>query len=133
MKSIIIENGEEIIGNWTLNCVPFNGRRSLGKLYITKDNLYFESKFDSSLSGIIENVVVTTIASEGHALLVGPEIAKQWEEKGYLQIAKKDIAKIEEKSSLFKKTVNLSFSDNSQVVFDYGMLGIKKLVAAIKQ
>jgi len=85
------------------------------------------------LSGLVNNIVVTAIASEGHALLVGPEIAKQWQDLGYLKIGKKDIAKIEEKSSFFKKTVILHFSDDSKVVFDYGMLGVKKLVEAIKQ
>ena len=133
MKHIIVKNGEDIIGTWTLNCIAFDGNRSLGKLFITKDNLYFESQFDSSLSGLVKNIVVTAIASEGHALLVGPEIAKQWEEMGYLKIAKKDISRIEEKSSFFKKTVILYFSDDSRVIFDYGMLGVKKLLEAIKQ
>ena len=132
LKNIIEENGETIIGTWTLNCIPFDSGRFLGKLHVTQEHLYFDAQFDSSISGLFEQVAVSTIAAAGHALLVGPEIAEQWKNKGYMSINKKDISSVSEKSSFFKKTVIITLKDDNKVVFDYGMLGVKKLAEAIK-
>ena len=132
MKKTIEENGEEIIGSWTLNCVPFKASKFLGKLYVTNKSLYFDAQFDSSLSGLIGSVVTSAGAASGNALLVSSRIIKEWEGKGYMFVEKKNIKAIEEKSSFFKKTVVLELDDDSVIVFDYGMLGVKKLIEAIK-
>lgn len=132
MKSIIEQDGEQIIDSWTLNCIPFGGSRSLGKLYVTKSKLYFEAQFDSSLKGLIQSVATSVVVASGHTLLVTSEILDQWRDKGYLSIEKKHIKNIDDKSSFFKKTVTVTLEDDSEVVFDYGMLSVKKLVEAIK-
>jgi hypothetical protein len=133
MKDIITSNNESLIGTWTLNCIPFKGTKLLGKLHVTDKSLYFDAQFDSSLSGLISDVVTSAVAASGHALLVAPEIANQWKEKGYLQISKEAITKVSSKSSFFKKTATITIKDDSEVVFDYGMLSVKKLVEAIEQ
>ena len=133
MKKTIEENGEEIIGTWTLHCVPFDASKFLGKLHVTKDSLYFDAQFDSSLSGLIGSVATSAVVASGHALLVSSRIVEEWEGKGYMFVEKKSIKTIEEKSSFFKKTVVLTLEDDSVIVFDYGMMGVKKLAEAIKQ
>jgi hypothetical protein len=65
--------------------------------------------------------------------LVSSRIVEEWEGKGYMCVEKKSIKNIEEKSSFFKKTVVLTLEDDSVIVFDYGMMGVKKLVEAIKK
>lgn len=133
MKKTIEENGEKIIGTWTLNCIPFSSSKLLGKLHVTKDKLYFDAQFDTSLSGLMNSVVTSAVAGAGHALLVSSSIIEDWKGKGYMAIDKKSIKTIEEKSSFFKKTVVLTLEDDSLIIFDYGLMGVKKLVAAIKQ
>jgi hypothetical protein len=133
MKKTIQQDGEQIIDSWTLNCILFDSPRMLGKLYVTKNKLYFEAQYDSSFSGLLKNVTTSAIAASGHALLVAPEIMEKWKNKGYVSISKKDISNISEKSSFLKKTVILNLSDGNKVVFDYGMLGVKKLIQAIEQ
>ena len=133
MKKTIEENGEEIIGTWTLNCIPFDASKFLGKLYVTTESLYFDAQFDSSLSGLIGSVATSAVVASGNALLVSSRIVEEWEGKGYMFVEKKSIKNIEEKSSFFKKTVVLTLEDDSVIVFDYGMMGVKKLAEAIKQ
>ena len=133
MKSTIEQEGEKIIDNWTINCIPFGSSRTLGSLYVTKNKLYFEAQFDSSLSGLIKSVATSAVVASGHALLVTSEILEQWKDKGYLSIEKKHIKNIEEKSSFFKKTVTITLEDDNKVVFDYGMLSVKKLLKAIQE
>ena len=133
MKKTIEENGEVIIGSWTLNCIPFDASKFLGKLFVTKTSLYFDAQFDSSLSGLLSSVGTSAVVASGNALMVSSKIVEEWEGKGYMFVGKKSIKTIEEKSSFFKKTVVLTLEDESIIVFDYGMLGVKKLVEAIKQ
>jgi hypothetical protein len=133
MKKTIEENGEKIIDTWTLHCIPFDSSKFLGTLHVTKDNLYFDAQFDSSLSGLMNSVATSAVVGSGHALIVSSRILEDWKGKGYMFIDKKSIKNIEEKSSFFKKTVVLTLEDDSVIIFDYGMMGIKKLIEAIKQ
>jgi len=81
----------------------------------------------------LKNILVSGIAATGHPLLVSPEIIDSWKSKGFLQIPKKNIADIKPKNSLFKKTITIILTDDTEYIFDYGMMGTKKLEAAIRQ
>lgn len=133
MKKAIEENGEKIINTWTLHCIPFESSKFLGKLHVTDDSIYFDAQFDSSLSGLMKSVVTSAVVSSGHALIVSSRIIEEWENKGYMFIDKKSIKNIEEKSSFLKKTIILTLEDDSVVIFDYGIMGVKKIIKAIKQ
>lgn len=132
MKNEIEANGENVIGTWTINCIPFGGGRLLGKLHVTDKSLYYEAQYDVSFEGITEQIATSAVAAAGHALLVSPEICNQWKDKGYLKIPKADIADIIEKSSFFKKKLTLKLKDDQEIIFDYGMLSVKKLRQAIE-
>jgi hypothetical protein len=133
MKKTIEENGEKIIDTWTLHCIPFESSKFLGKLHVTQDNLYFDAQFDSSVKGLINSVATSVVVGSGHALIVSSKIVEDWESKGYMFIDKKSIKNITEKSSFLKKTIILTLEDDSVVIFDYGMMGVKKIIKAIKQ
>jgi hypothetical protein len=135
IKAIIEENNENLIDTWTLNCLPLAGKggRFLGKLYVTDKSLYFEAQYDTSLGGTLKSLITSGAVAMGHPLLVSQEIINSWEEKGFIKIAKQAIKNIESKSSFFKKTVTVTLSDDSQYIFDYGMMGIKKLEEAIRK
>lgn len=132
MKELIESNSEKLLGSWTINCIPFGSTRTLGKLYVTDKNLYYEAQYDMSLEGIVEQVAVSAVTASGHALLVSGEICKQWKDKGFMQIAKNDISEVQMSSSFFKKKLTLILCDGQSVFFDYGMLSVKKLKSAIE-
>ncbi|OJJ20810.1 hypothetical protein BKI52_09505 [marine bacterium AO1-C] len=111
MGNIALEPNEQELGKWTINYIPPNGGKYLGKLIVTSQRLLFEAQFDASVQ----------------ALVTGATYAE-----GTLIIPKELIQKTEAKSSFFKKKVIVTLKEeNQQHVFDYGMLGIKKLVEAI--
>lgn len=116
-----------------MHCIPFESSKLLGKLHITEDNLYFDAQFDSSVRGLMKSVATSAVVGSGHALIVSSRIKEDWESKGYIFIDKKSIKDIEEKSSFLKKTIVLTLEDDSVIIFDYGMMGVKKIIQAIKQ
>ena len=134
IKKLIEENGENVLGTWTIKFLPLEGKGGtfLGKLFVTDKTLYFDAQFDVSLKGALKDVLVAAVSAAGHPLIVSQEIMDQWENVGFIKIPKKDLKNIESKSSFFKKTITITLTDDSKHVFDYGMMGIKKLEEAIR-
>jgi hypothetical protein len=135
IKNIIKSNKESIIGTWQLNFIPLNqkGVRLLGKLFATDKNLYFDVKFDSSLTGLFKNLAVSAAGAAGFSLLVSQQILNQWKDNGYITIPKSEIINVTEHKSFIKKTVTIKLSDNSEYIFDYGLLSVSKIAEAIKK
>jgi len=135
IKKLIKSNNENLINSWQLNFIPLNKKatRLLGKLYVTDKNLYFDAKFDSSISGLLGNVATSAVSASGHPLLVSQEILNQWGDNGYFTIPKSEIKEVSEKKSFFKKTVTIKLSDSGEYLFDYGMLPVTKIAEAIKK
>lgn len=129
----INNSGETLKGSWTINCIPFGGGRLLGKLYISDKSIYYDAQYDMSLGGIVEQITTSAIAAAGHPLLVTKEICDQWKSKGFLHISKEQIDRVEEQSSFFKKKLILHLKDSQSVIFDYGMMSVKKLKAALEE
>lgn len=133
IKKVIQANNEQFLGSWTLNCIPLQeGSKSLGKLFITNEHLYFESQFNTSLSGLLDQISTSMIVASGNSLLVSHKILEYWRDNGYLTILKSDVINITENKSFFKKTVTVELSDGSQYVFGYGMLPVSKITQAIQ-
>jgi len=135
IKKLIESNNEILLGNWQLNFIPLNqkGTRLGGKLFVTDKNLYFDVRFDTSLSGLLGEIATSAVSASGHSLLVSQEIMNQWQDNGYVTIPKHEIKDITEKKSFLKKTVTIRLSDDSKYVFDYGMLSVTKIAEAIRK
>ncbi|RKX17906.1 MAG: hypothetical protein DRP35_10140 [Candidatus Zixiibacteriota bacterium] len=118
-----------------MNFIPLNqkGTRLGGKLFVTDKNLYFDVRFDTSLSGLLGEIATSAVSASGHSLLVSQEIMNQWQDNGYVTIPKHEIKDITEKKSFLKKTVTIRLSDDSKYVFDYGMLSVTKIAEAIRK
>ena len=107
--------GEQELGSWTLNYVPPEGGRYTGKLTVTDRRLLFDARFDTSLSGTLRELV---IVAGSH---------------GYVAIEKSAIRNVEVKSGMLKKKVIVTLEDGREHTFDYGMLSVAKIAAAIEQ
>ncbi len=115
MSQFELLDGETEIDSWTLNYLPPGGGRFTGQLLVTNQRLLFDAAFDTSVTGALKELI---IVSGSH---------------GYLSIAKSTIQGIEVKSSFFKKKVIVTLQDGQAHTFDYGMLSVTKLAAAIEQ
>lgn len=105
------EAGEKELGSWTLNYKPPGGGRFTGKLFVTDRRLLYDAKFDSSVTGVLNDLVSVHLGSEG-----------------YLVIAKDNI-----KSAVLdgRSKVMVTLDDGSEHRFDYGIMSAKKIAAAI--
>ena len=115
MSQFELQDGESEIDSWTINYIPPDGGRYTGKLLVTNQRLLYDAMFDTSLTGALKELI---IFHGSH---------------GYLSIPKAEIQGIEVKSSFFKKKVIVTLQGGQQHTFDYGMLSVKKLAAAIEQ
>ena len=113
--AIELEHGEAELGDWTLNYIPPSGGRYTGKLIVSDRRLLFDAKFDTSLTGTLKELL---IVSGSH---------------GYLSIPKGSIRSVDVKKSMMKKKVIVTLHDGTEHTFDYGMLSVDKVAAAIQQ
>ncbi|HPS64879.1 MAG TPA: hypothetical protein PK447_04825 [Ignavibacteria bacterium] len=114
MQKFEYETGEVEIGNWTLLYEPPGGGHFNGKLYVTNEKLYYDSKFNISLAGIIET-----------------SLFKKTNKEGYILIPKSRIKSVIPQKSMFKKKILIELDNGEMHTFDYGMLNIDKIVDAI--
>jgi hypothetical protein len=112
-ECIHLRAGEQEIGSWTVNYRPPWGGRYTGKLSVTDRRLLYDAKFDTSVSGVLVDLVTITTGSEG-----------------YLVIPKDRIA---ESSLEGRAKVLVKLDDGSEHRFDYGIMSAKKIAAAIGQ
>ncbi|MBN2113893.1 MAG: hypothetical protein JW785_07190 [Acidimicrobiia bacterium] len=109
-----LAEGERELGSWTLNYLPPGGGRYTGKLVVTDRRLLFDARFDTSVGGVLRQLIIY----EG--------------DQGYLEIPKTSIRATEVRSGLLSKRVVVTLEDGSQHAFDYGMLSVKKVAEAIE-
>lgn len=104
-----LQTAENIIDTWTIYYIPPNGSSIAGKLTVTNQRLLFLPQHeDNSLSLSIYN------------------------RKGLLTFNKSDIQQVNAQKSLLSKKVLVTMSDSSTHTFNYGVMNIDKLVAAIQ-
>ena len=70
-----------------VNFLPHGGGRYTGSLTVTNKKLYYDAKFDTSVGGVLKELLVVKGSS------------------GYLCIPKDQITEIKEKSSFFNKKI----------------------------
>jgi hypothetical protein len=111
MAKFEYEDGEQELGSWTLNYRPPGGGRYTGKLFVTDRRLLYDAKFDSSVMGMLNDLVSVRLGSEG-----------------YLVIPKDHVSDVAMNG---RSKVNVTLEDGSEHIFDYGVMSAKKIAAAI--
>jgi hypothetical protein len=117
------------LGSWTINYLPEDGGRITGKLILTGDELKFRAMYDSSFKAIATNIGLAagTLAATGGSLVFIREDGEEAE----LVIPRGAVATAEAAKKGLMKQVVVTTADGRRFVFDYGMLSVKKIVAAI--
>jgi hypothetical protein len=116
MGKYTMEPGENEINTWTVLYNSPQGGKYNGKLTVTNKRLMYDAKFDVSFMGTIDSALFVKTGSEG-----------------FLEIPKGRIKNIEVKKSFFAKKVILTLDNQTQHVFNYGMLNIDPVADAIKK
>lgn len=107
--------GEAKIDTWSILYNSPGGGKFNGKLTVTNKRLLYDAKFDVSARGLLSEAMFI-----------------RWGSEGFLEIRKQDIVKVTTDKSFFSKKVILSLTDGSKHIFNYGVLNVDKLVAAIE-
>ena len=105
------EPGEQELGSWTVNYRPPWGGRYTGKLFVTDRRLLYDAKFDTSVRGVLIDLIDTSLGSEGHLVIPRGRITAS-ELRGRSKVA-------------------VTLDDVGEHQFDYGVMSAKKLAAAI--
>ena len=115
--------------DWTINYLPEDGGRITGKLILGNDNVRFEALYDSSNTTILKSIGLslgTFAASGGHGVYVSDN-----ETDVTIVIPREVITGATAAKKGLTKRVVVSTAEAGDFVFDYGMLSVKKIVAAI--
>ena len=117
LDKIPLEPNEAKIDTWTVLYQPPAGGKYNGKLLVTNQRLLYDAQFDVSAKGMLDEALFVKWGSEAPVLI----------------IPKARIAKVDVQKSFFAKKVLVSL-DNGQVhTFNYGMMNIDPVAAAIQQ
>jgi hypothetical protein len=120
----------ETLGSWTVNYLPQEGGRYTGSLEVREDGLYFDTLYESSNKTIVKAIFLDTAtfaAAGGHTVYRYSN-----DEKAVVELPAAEIIGVEAAKKGMTKRVVVTMRDNEQFVFDYGMLSVKKLAAAIE-
>ena len=116
LDKVELAAGESKIDTWTVLYEPPGGGKYNGKLLITNQRLLYDAQFDVSPKGLLDE-----------ALFV------KWGSEGFLAIPKARIKSVETKKSFFAKRVLVTLDSGQVHTFNYGMLNIDPVAAAINQ
>ena len=106
---IELQPSETIIDTWSINYISPVGEKAIGKLNVTNQRLVFLPQHDAAyLSLSIYN------------------------KNGLINLNRTEIKNVNVQKSFFSKKVLVTMADSSTHVFDYGVMNIDKLVAAIQ-
>lgn len=120
----------ESLGSWTINYLPEEGGRYTGTLEVTDSGLHFDTLYESSNKTIIKAIfvdVATFAAAGGHTVYRYSN-----DEKAIIDLPAQEISEVAATKSGMTKRAVVTMNNGEEFVFDYGMLSVKKLVAAIE-
>jgi hypothetical protein len=117
------------LGTWTINYLPEEGGRLTGKLQVTDEDVSFRALYDSSFKTVAKGIGLAagSLAASGGGLVYLREDGSDAE----IVIPRGIIAGASAAKKGLMKQVVVDTTDGQKFVFDYGMLSVKKLVAAI--
>ena len=117
-------------GDWTLNYLPEEGGRYTGTLTVGDEKVEFVSLYESSNRTIVKAIfldVGTFAAAGGHTVY---RYSNDKEARVDLPVS--GIAAVEARKKRMMNRVAITMKDGQEFVFDYGLLSVKNLVAAIE-
>ncbi len=117
-------------GSWTINYVPEEGGRYTGTLEVGEASLRFDTLYESSNTTIVKAIfldVATFAAAGGHTVYRYSN-----DETATIDLPTAEIDGVEAVKSGMTKCAVVMMNNGERFVFDYGMLSVKKLVAAIE-
>jgi len=120
----------DALGTWTVNYLPDEGGRYTGSLAVETDRLYFETLYESSNKTIVKAIFLDTAtfaAAGGHTVYRYSN-----DDSAVVDLPSGEIAGVEAAKKGMTKRAVVTVTDGERFVFDYGMLSVKKLVAAIQ-
>ena len=117
LDKIPLQPGETKIDTWTVLYNPPKGGKFNGKLMITNQRLLYDAQFDVSVGGMLDETLFVKWGSEAPVLI----------------IPKARIAKVDVQKSMFAKKVLVTLDDGQVHTWNYGMLNIDPVAAAIQQ
>ncbi len=118
------------LGTWTLNYLPEEGGRYTGKLNVTDERILFKSLYESSNKTIVKAIfldVSTYAAAGGHNVYRYSN-----DDEVVVDVPVGVIAQVAAARKGLMKRAVVTLSGGQEFVFDYGLLSVKKLVAAIE-
>jgi hypothetical protein len=115
LDKLPLDPGETAIDTWTVLYVGPTGPKYNGKLKVTNQRLLYDAQFDMSAMGLISE-----------SLFV------KWGSEGLIVIPKARIKNAEVKKSFFAKKCLVTLDDGSVHTFNYGMMNIDPVAAAIQ-
>jgi len=116
--------------SWSINYIPAEGGRFTGKLEVGAEGLRFESLYESSNKTVIKAIfldVSSFAAAGGHTVYRYSN-----DETAIVELPSEEISAVKAVKKGLMKRVVVSMSNGEEFVFDYGMLSVKNLVAAIE-
>jgi hypothetical protein len=114
---------------WTLNYLPAEGGRFTGKLAVTADGLRFETLYESSNRTVVKAIfldVATFAAAGGHTVYRYSN-----DDAATIELPMGEISGVRATKKGMMKQAVVTMNNGEEFVFDYGMLSVKKLVAAV--
>ncbi len=118
------------LGEWTVNYLPEEGGRYTGTLTVTDEKVVFSSLYESSNKTIVKAIfldVGSFAAAGGHTVYRYSD-----DRQARVDLPVEEIAGVGAGKRGMMKQAIVAMKDGQQFVFDYGLLSVKKLVAAIE-
>jgi len=116
--------------SWTLNYIPPEGGRYTGTLEVDADGVRFETLYESSNKTIVKAIfldVSSFAAAGGHTVYRYSN-----DDTATVDLPASDIASVEATKHRLMKRAEITMTNGEVFVFDYGMLSVKNLVAAVE-
>ena len=117
------------LGSWIINYLPDDGGRLTGRLILTGEEVKFRAMYDSGFKTIAKNIGLAagTLAASGGSVTYLREDGAEAE----IVIPRSAVAGAAAAKKGMMKRVVVTTHDGGEFVFEYGMLSVKKIVAAI--
>lgn len=106
---------EHKIDTWTILYKTPGGRSFNGKLLVTNRRLVYDARFDVSASGIVEE-----------------SLFFKWGSEAFIVIPKSLIKSVDAERNFFAKKAIVTLDNEERHIFNYGMLSIDPVIAAIQ-
>lgn len=116
--------------SWTINYIPAEGDRFTGKLEVDAEGVRFETLYESSNKTIVRAIfrdVSTFVAAGGHTVYRYSN-----DDTATVNLPASEIASVKATKHRLMKRAEITMASGEEFIFDYGMLSVKNLVAAVE-